>query len=101
MIDSIVNALEQAAEFRGRKASQYPDKRNAKAEVSLKILATKATESGHDFLHKLQGYYDGPGWQAAISLAVGEVGFKNHSRSLPFFVTRLMLHLSKPASVAA
>jgi len=95
MIDSIVNALEHAAEFRGRKASQYPDKRNIKAQASLKILATRATESGDDFLQKLRPYFDSPGWQAAVSLAVGEVGFKNHSRSLPFFISRLVRHLSQ------
>jgi hypothetical protein len=100
-IDSIVNALTRTCEVRSRKAAQYDDPRSVKAEASLKRLAMTAAESGQDFWHKLQPYYDDPdskNWQDALFLATKEIGFKNHSKSLPFFMTRLIRHLAAPTS---
>jgi len=103
-IDSIVSGLMRTGEFRGRKAKQYDDPRNAQAVESLKILAKNAIENGQDYWDLLQPFYDGPDsrdWQDAISQATKEIGFANKSRSLAFFMQRLVRQLSQSSSIAA
>jgi hypothetical protein len=77
-IDSIVYELTRTSEFRGRKARQYDDPRNAQAVESLKLLAKNAAERGHDYWDLLQPYYDDPDsreWRDAISQTTKEIGF--------------------------
>jgi hypothetical protein len=47
-IDSIVHTLTRTSEFRARKAKQYDDPRNSEAVLTLTLLATIASQRGHD-----------------------------------------------------
>jgi hypothetical protein len=94
-IDSIVHALTRTSEF-------HP--RNSEAVLTLTLLATIASQRGQDYWQLLQPFYVGPDssdWLEALSLETKAVGFSNRSRSLAFFMQRLVRQLSQSSSFAA
>jgi hypothetical protein len=103
-VDSIVVGLTKTSDFRLRKAKQYPDDhRNAAASESLKIMAKNASQLSDESWRLLQLYYapDSKDWRDAICQATKDIGFSNKSRSVAYFIQRLIRILSQPTSVAA
>jgi hypothetical protein len=98
-VGSFIEILTRTANWRDKVFDRYEDERNAWASKALRKIAADAENLSDDLWTKIQPHLGSDDWRDIVSQTAKQVGFSHSSKSLPFFITKLVRAMSQPVAV--
>jgi hypothetical protein len=96
---SLIEILTRTANWRDKVFDRYNDPRANWGSKALRKIAADTENLNDDLWSKLQPHLSSDDWRDSVSQAAKQVGFSHRSKSLPFFITKLVRDMSQPVAV--